>query len=423
MKEERDLSCEVWACAVIPWAATREGGRTFSAVVGTHFGDSAIWAEVTFLTLNDGRAYAGISPHSYEGTVEVHDEPRPSWTYEADFMDLSAGPPESRVYVRTVLPDWSDLYVPDSDGAPVANEVRFDDLYDCILHAVNEGMRMATIGTENIAGPICHADLVGDGLIRLNPKISNEPFYVRLPSAAALGSLSAGQDGQEVSEGMKFEMVQGEANGTLAKRRLFSWMGRSTLRAARGEWAEAIVADEAALEGYFHHIATGILVDHGWKESDFIRHEIDKAHMKNKVNVIIHHLKGNGQQLRDLHDFVWSARNAVVHRGDRATRTMCYNVHNKAADAMTWVQERLRDRRIARQHPLASWLALYDDAPLPEDIRRVLHSFANRPTDADLSKVNDVWDREVRGRTTSPIACWSSGADLRFETLYAGVSV
>ncbi|MGW4150925.1 hypothetical protein [Streptomyces albogriseolus] len=338
-------------------------------------------------------------------------------------MDLSAGPPESRAYVRTVLPDWSDLYIPDAIGAPVRNEVRFDDLYDCILHAVSEGMRIAAIGTEHIAGPICHADLVGDGLIRLNPKISNEPFYVRLPSAAALGSLSAEQDGQEVSEGMKIEMTQGEANGTLAKRRLFSWMGRSTLRAARGEWAEAIVADEAALEGYFHHIATGILVDHGWQESDFIRHEISKAHMKSKLNVIIHHLKGNGQQLRDLHDFVWSARNSVVHRGDRATRTMCYNVHNKAVDAMTWVQERLRDRRIARQHPLASWLALYNDAPLPEDIRRVLHTFANRPGDADLSKANDVWNREVSDRTTSPIACWSSGADLHFETLYAGVSV
>ncbi|MEU3185939.1 hypothetical protein ABZ707_17310 [Streptomyces sp. NPDC006923] len=422
MKEERDLSCEVWACAVIPWAATREGDRIFSAVVGTHFGDSVIQAEVTFLTLNDGRAYTGINPHSYEGTVVTHEEPRPSWTHEADFMDLSAGPPESRVYIKTVLPDWSDLYVPDSLGDPVANEVRFDDLYDCILHAVNEGMRTATVATEHVAGPMCHADLVGDGLIRLNPRISNEPFYVRLPSAPTLGSVSAEQDGQEISEDMEFDMTQGAANGALAKRRLFSWMGRSTLRAARGEWAEAIVADEAALEGYFHHIATGILVDHGWKESDFTRHGIDQAPVRSKVNVIIHHLKGNGQQLRDLHDFVWSARNAVVHRGDRATRTMCYDVHNKAADAMSWVQERLRDRGVARRHPLASWLALYDGAPLHEDVRQLLHSFANRPADADLSKANDLWDREVQDRTTSSIACWKPGADLRFETLYAGVS-
>ncbi|MGW1688523.1 hypothetical protein ACWCPO_28665 [Streptomyces albidoflavus] len=354
--------------------------------------------------------------------METHDEPRPSWIYEAGFMDLSVGPPESLVYVRTVLPDWSDLYVPDPVGAPVANDVRFDDLYDCIRHAVSEGMRIATIGTEHIDGPICHADLVGDGLIRLSPRIADEPFYVRLPSAATLGSLSAERDGQEVSESMEVEMAQGEANGTLAKRRLFSWMGRSTLRAARGEWAEAIVADEAALEGYFHHIPTGILVDHGWKESDFIRREIDKAHMKSKMNIIIHHLKGNGQKLLDPHDFVWSARNAVVHRGDRATRSMCDDVHNRAADAMAWVQERLRDRRMARQYPLASWLALYGGAPLREDIRSVLHSFANGPNGADLSQANDVWGRDVRDRTTSPIACWVPGADLRFEILYAGPS-
>ncbi|WP_143645230.1 hypothetical protein [Streptomyces antioxidans] len=352
--KELDPKCEIWACAVIPWSATSEASRTYSVIAGTHYGDDPIWAEVVFLAMNSGLAYAGINPHSYEGTVEAHEEERPDWTHHARFLDLESGPPMSRVYVKTVLPDWTDLFVADDDGAPTRNEPRFGDLYDCILYAISEAMNIASGAQGDPAGPVCHGDLIGDGLIRLNPRLSNEPFYVLLPSSAQLGSLTSGQSGQEIREGMSFEAVQGEANGTLAKRRLFSWMRRSALRASRGEWAEAIVGDEATLESFFHHIATGILVDHGWKRGDFENHNIENDQVRNTINVLTHHLKGDADKLKELHRTVWLARNKVVHRGDRATRSLCYQVHNTASDAMSWVQQRLRDPQIARQHPLAA---------------------------------------------------------------------
>ncbi|MFC8779716.1 hypothetical protein ACFYY9_11185 [Streptomyces nigra] len=411
-----DPSAEVYACCEIPWAATAIEGNYYSAQVDTHFGNEHVPAIVAMTTMSPGTGFGdGINPRAYEGTVSLFGDDRPEWTETATFCSPDAVSPRTSISLKFTLPDWTHLYLPDEDGQPVANPPIFEDLYDCILFAINQALFSATEDGPFLVGPISHGDLIGDGLVRINPAVSNEPFYVRLPATSPLGSYSSGREGhpaQSAETGL--EVTHYELSSSVTTRRLFSWMRRSILRAHRREWAEAIVAQQAALEDWMHHLVCGIAADHGYTSTEFASAGFEDKNAAESFGILSSHLGGDPTAASNAQKTVWRNRNSVVHRGERATGALFEEAYNAALLLQDWSKERLLIPDVARRHPITSWILHHEDAPLPTSTKSAISDLLKRTAPASLPMVNDQRPltafppRNIR----RPSECWGKNAKV-----------
>lgn len=411
-----DLSAEVYACCEIPWAATTVEGNYYSVQVNTHYGNEPVAAIVALTTLSPGTGFGeGINPRAYEGTVKAFGDEHPEWIKETAFCAPNALPPRTSVSLKFILPDWSQLYLPDEKGGPVANPPVFEDFYDCILFAINQALFSAAEDGPVLAGPISHGDLIGDGLVRINPAISNEPFYVRLPATSPLGSYSSGREGYPaISAETGLELAHFQLSSAAPVRRLFSWMRRSVLRAHRKEWAEAIVAQQAALEDWMHHLVCGIAADHGYTSMEFTSAGFEDKNAAETFGILSSHLGGDPTAASSAQKTVWRNRNAVVHRGERATEALFREAHNAALFLQNWSEERLLIPEVARRHPITSWILHHENAPLAATVREAIAEMIQQADLISLPMVNDQRPlnafppRNIR----RPSECWGKGAKV-----------
>ncbi|MFJ4687095.1 hypothetical protein [Streptomyces sp. NPDC088789] len=411
-----DLSAEVYACCEILWAATTIESNYYSVHVNTHFGDAHVPAIVAMTTLSSGVGFGeGINPRAYEGTVELFGDEKPEWTDRSTFCAPDAQPPRTSVSLKFMLPDWSELYLPDENGQPVANPPIFEEFYDCILFAINQALFSAAKDGPIHVGPISHGDLIGDGLIRLNPAISNEPFYVRLPSTSPLGSYSSGLEGHPaLSADTGLEASYYELGSSVPVRRLFSWMRRSVLRAHRKEWAEAIVAQQAALEDWMHHLVCGIAADHGYTSAEFTSAGFGEKNAAETFGILSSHLGGDPTPASNAQKTVWRNRNSVVHRGERATEALFQEAYAAALFVQDWSQERLLMPEVARRHPITAWILHHEDTPLPTQAKTEIEKLLRESNPDSLPMVNDQRPltifppRNIR----RPSECWVRGTKV-----------
>ncbi|MEU0524592.1 hypothetical protein [Streptomyces niveus] len=411
-----DLSAEVYACCEIPWAATTIEGNYYSVQVNTHFGDEHVAAIVAMTTMSPGTGFGeGINPRAFEGTVMLFGDEKPEWTDRSEFSTPDAQLPRTSVSLTFTLPDWSQLYLPDKDGKPVANDSVFEEFYDCILFAINQALFSAVEDGPIFVGPISHGDIIGDGLVRLNPAISNEPFYVRLPASSPLGSYSSQREGYpalSADPGLEFSYY--ELGSSVAVRRLFSWMRRSVLRAHRREWAEAIVAQQAALEDWMHYLVCGIAADHGFTSAEFASAGFEEKNAAETFGILSSHLGGNPTVASNAQKTVWRNRNSVVHRGDRATEALFKETYNAALSLQDWSKERLLIPEIAGRHPMTSWILHHEDAPLSLQVKTAVAELLEQDDLVSLPVVNDrrlltgFPPRNIR----RPSDCWGKGAKV-----------
>ncbi|MFD9571459.1 hypothetical protein ACFWBI_16585 [Streptomyces sp. NPDC059982] len=410
-----DLRAEVYACCEIPWAATTSAGNYFSVQVNTHFGDTQILAMVVMMTMSSGSGFGeGINPRAREGTVELFNDETPDWMNEVGFGIQGAEPPRSSVSLKLILPDWSNLYVADDIGRPVKNPPAFEDLYDCILFAINQAIHSIVEDGPMRVGPISHGDLIGDGIIRLNPAISNEPFYVKLPSTNPLGSYSSGREGLPPALEGGLHMPHYDLSATEPVRRLFSWMRRSVLRAHRKEWAEAIVAQQASLEDWMHYLMCGIAADHGFTSAEFSVAGFENKNAAETFGILSSHLGGNSEPASTAQKQVWRNRNAVVHRGERATETLYEEAYTATLFVQQWTRDRLLLPDVARRHPITSWIIHHDDAPLPEAARTSIAELLRVTSPTSLPVVNNhrsLEDFPTRN-TSRPSECWGKNGKV-----------
>ncbi|MGW8398219.1 hypothetical protein ACWGLP_16245 [Streptomyces lydicus] len=411
-----DLSAEVYACCEIPWAATTTEGNYYSVQVNTHFGNAHVPAIVAMTTMSPGSGFGeGISPRAYEGTVTLFGDEKPEWFDRAEFCTPEALPPRTSVSLKFTLPDWSKLYLPDENGQPVANPPVFEDFYDCILFAINQALFSAVEDDPIRVGPISHGDLIGDGLVRLNPAISNEPFYVRLPATSPLGSFSSGRDGHPaLSADSSLEVSHYEVSSSEPARRLFSWMRRSVLRAHRKEWAEAIVAQQAALEDWMHYLVCGIAADHGYTSTEFASAGFEDKNAAETFGILSAHLGGDPTPPSKAQKTVWRNRNLVVHRGERATEALFEEARNAALFLQDWSRERLLAPDIARRHPITSWIIHHDNTPLSATTKSAIKELLEQSEVTSLPMINDQRTLEVfpARNISRPATCWGKGVKV-----------
>ncbi|MGW6472370.1 hypothetical protein [Streptomyces nigra] len=411
-----DLSAEVYACCEIPWAATTVEGNYYSVQVNTHFGNEHVPAIVALTTLSPGIGFGeGINPGAYEGTVRLFGDEHPDWIDEAAFGVPDVLPPRTSVSLKLTLPDWSQLYLPDENGQPIKNPPVFEDFYDCILFAINQALFSAAEDGPILAGPISHGDLIGDGLIRINPVISNEPFYVRLPATSPLGSYSSEREGfPALSAKAGLEVAYSELSSSVPVRRLFSWMRRSVLRAHRKEWAEAIVAQQAALEDWMHHLVCGIAADHGYTSMEFASAGFEEKNAAETFGILSSHLGGDPTAASNAQKTVWRNRNSVVHRGERATEALFREAYNAALFLQDWSRERLLIPEVARRHPITSWILHHDDAPLIPAARLAIAEIIQKADIVSLPMVNDQRPLNIfpPRNIRRPGECWGKGAKV-----------
>ncbi|MER6325867.1 hypothetical protein [Streptomyces coelicoflavus] len=410
-----DLTAEVYVCCEIPWAATLTEGNYFGAEVNTHFGDSLVSANVTMATMSTGRGYGeGINPRAHQGTVELFGDETPEWMHEVGFSEVDAVPPKSSVSLTFMLPDWTNLYSLDTEGNPVKNPPVFEDLYECIMFAINQSLYSVATGTEFRVGPLSQADLVGVGVVRITPTVSKEPFYVKLPSVPPLGSYGSGQEGYQLSPGGKLELPYFGVSSAEPARRLFSWMRRSVLRARRREWAEAIVAQQAALEDWMHYLVCGIAADHGFTESEFEDAGFGDKNAAETFGILTSHLGGNSEPAFLAQKKVWRNRNAVVHRGERATELLYEESYEAAMLVQEWTRDRLMNTEVARRHPITSWVIHHEDSPLSGKICSAIGEMLNSNDITSLPMVNSR--RPLEGFPTRNISrpsdCWGKGCKV-----------
>ncbi|MEU6001561.1 hypothetical protein ABZ837_27510 [Streptomyces sp. NPDC047197] len=416
VEEHVDLSAEVYACCEIPWAATTVEGNYYSVQVNTHFGNVHVLAIVAMTTMSPGTGFGeGINPRAYEGTVELFGDEKPEWIDKVKFCAPDALPPRTSVSLKFTLPDWSQLYLPDEEGQPVANPQVFEDFYECILFAINQALFSAADDGPILAGPISHGDLIGDGLVRLNPAISNEPFYVRLPATSPLGSYSSERDGHPaISAEAGLKLVHSQLSSAAPVRRLFSWMRRSVLRAHRKEWAEAIVAQQAALEDWMHHLVCGIAADHGYTSTEFASAGFEEKNAAEVFGILSSHLGGDPTAASNAQKTVWRTRNSVVHRGERATESLFLEAYNAALFLQGWSKERLLIPEVARRHPITCWILHHDDSPLAPDVRDAIEKMIQKPDVVSLPMVNDQRPLAIfpPRNLRRPSECWGKGTKV-----------
>ncbi len=411
-----DWSAEVYACCEIPWAATTVEGNYLSVQVNTHFGDMHVPAIVALVTLSAGSGFGeNINPHAYEGTVELFEDERPDWIDQVGIDPHGALSPRTRVSIKFILPDWSELYTINENGQPLANKSTFEDLYECVLFAINRALHSITEDENVTVGPISHGDLIGDGMMRINPVISNEPFHVRLPSTAPLGSYSSGREGlSALSASDGLELSHYGLSSSAPVRRLFSWMQRSVLRAQRREWAEAIIAQQAALEDWMHHLVCGIAADHGFTSSEFSAAGFEDKNAAETFGILASHLGGDPTPASIDQKTVWRIRNSVVHRGERATERLFSEARRSALSLQDWSRDRLLMPEIARRHPITSWIIHHDQAPLPSSTQVAIAELLKGDQITSLPIVNDRRSLDVfpPRNTSRPSECWGKGAKV-----------
>ncbi|WP_159031167.1 hypothetical protein [Streptomyces acidiscabies] len=410
-----DLSAEVYACCEIPWAATTVEENYFAVEVNTHFGDAWVSAMAVMVTMATGDGFGeGLNSRAYEGTVGLFEEEMPDWMPKVGFCDTNAQPPKTSISLKFMLPDWSGLYAADGNGQPVKNPRAFEDLYECILFAINQAIYSIVEDESVRVGPLCHGDLIGDGIIRINPTISNEPFYVKLPATTPLGAFNSGKVGYSPDLNGDMEMPQYPLSSAEPVRRLFSWMRRSVLRAQRKEWAEAIVAQQASLEDWMHYLMCGIAADHGFTSSEFSEAGFEEKNAAETFGILASHLGGNSEMASRAQKRVWKNRNAVVHRGERGTESLYEEAYTAAMVVQNWTRDRLITPDVARRHPITSWIIHHDDTPLPDRARTAIAELLRPGSLASLPAVNDgrsLAEFPVRN-ISRPSDCWGKGVKV-----------
>lgn len=217
-------------------------------------------------------------------------------------------------------------------------------LTDEILHLASNVL--GSLAGGHAMGPLAYGDLVGAGVLRLGDP---EAEFMDLPllSRPQLGSWRPSAPSDEVGEPVRMNLLSG--------RRLLRWSSRFDLRFARGEWAEAVVACEAASEAGMWAILDALLIDHGWSSSDLEGADVP-GNAKTLIAALQAHLGGNWTLVRDDLAELWKLRNLALHRSEYIEEADANRARNLAGSITRMVNQRLRDPTVARRHPAATYL-------------------------------------------------------------------
>lgn len=407
------IETEVTASFVIRWALGGERDSFTMAHVASVYLDEPLTARVSFLTLNVGRAQAGaVHPIALQMSVFPGDDP-PAWVGE-DSIDPAAAEPQTLVRVDTILPDMRPLWRINLNGTAERVPETHDAVYSFLLDAAAQALDALTTDDPVPVRLLCAADLLGDGVIRFVSPEVNGPWHMRLPSRPPLGSYGSPELGEPfIPNILPTPTVSTNRGASLTLRRLSAWSRRWHLRYGRGEWAEAIVGVEAEFEALVWHFLELILLDHGWKRSDF-DHAATHEHgwqVRNTLGALPHHLGGPSSawaDARDGFDKCWDLRNEIVHRSGDASRALVEEARAGAARYITLIEQRLQDPAIARTHPLTSTTILgaerAEQALGPSMAMRARAILHEAPL--DLRDLNDNNPRSITAEPLRRNQCW-----------------
>lgn len=376
---------ELRAAFAIRWDPfpSRPRGAVARQVVG-RLGDSVLSGEVSATSLRPARSEDGdlVLPEvvrAFDGFgVELIavDEPDPLCLI---MVTLTADAPAEGVLTNggeasLLTVSWSGLL----------------RLTDEILHLVT--VVLDEVAGERFIGPLAYGDLVGAGVLRLSTSVK-DPVDLPIVPRPQLGSWQAGSgsDGDVAT-------VFGDS---LHNRRLLAWASRYSLRRARGEWAEAVVAFEAAIEAGMWAVLESLLIDHGWQAEHLTRGDVP-GNAKAALSALQAHLGGNWTPARDDFAQLWGMRNRALHRSEEMTESDVDAAARRGESFGRMVAQRLGHAEVARKHPVTTYLFSADSSQtLSAQVYGVVSSALQDVTIDELRQLNNQKHPNDRRTTTA----------------------
>lgn len=387
------FECLVVAAFVVRWSAGRSKDATFDARMGTLYGAETVETYVICETLvPHDTATRKVGQPAVE--VARSDGDELSTLLAQRFLHGGDSSPLSVITVAAWMPPTvRGLWVETDDGCePVPNE--FSRFHRFLLDAAGQAMLAAVHEhSEDVTvGPLCLADLVGDGLVHF--EFADVAFQVVISSLPPLGSFGIDDDWNDGDlEQWNGPAISTSEFATITMQRTTAWMDRGALRAARAEFTEAIVAYEAGTERIVWFAMELVLLDHGWTSKMIRKH--DKATTKNVLANLQAHLGGSSSDwlaARQAFDGLFNARNRLIHRGEEGD----LGAMNAAIDAFAAVSDVIEAQaakpEVLKRHPFLSYMFAPDALAtgLSTTTSERLGEILNAQPLTDLTKLNDL---------------------------------
>jgi len=330
--------------------------------------------------------------------------------------------PEVGQALRTVIPDLPDLLQESSVAQPLSlilvtlrferplvtlvvdeptRTVSYSGLSTRVDFILAVGSRALTEWSDGrAAGPICRGNLMGSGILVPEP-VAGDRLALPIFQHPDLGCWSPATTAPTQSG----DHVYGPVPASV--KRLNMWSERFALRRARGEWAEAVVALQAAQEQYLDSVARTLLIDHGWVRADFEASPDLLNNRRKPLAIMQHHLGGNWEKVRDDQDAIWEARNATIHHAEPANEKMLDELIDRTHSLFEHLEIRFSLPEIAKTHPLTCSMLASDHAVLMlgEEVARFLSVELDQHPLEDVVDLADYLIFPPRAVTDTPETC------------------
>ena len=423
MTDINERAAEVHAAFLIRWPATGELDTGLAYHTNAQFDGVPLIADVALATLDAPESVGDeVHPFAMQLVMQVGDSVNDKLTARVASMP-SCTRPMTLVSVRLLLPDLGLIYNPESGrrGDPRMHSLLADTILDAASGALNDLGRRTP---HRITGPISLGDLVGSGVIRVVMRsVPDEAFFLQLTAMPPLGSFASNAAGVSLDKLYSDPPFVLLSNRAESDRRLMVWFRRYALRSARGEWAEAVVATEAALEQFVAHVLDCILIDHGWKIQDFETRAMPN-NAKSNLGALRQHLKWSNAIWKQIDaDFrkIWMTRNSAIHQAANIGQRDLMEAHNAHVRIAASIRAAVTKPEVTHAHPITTWFIADREDVLNNlgsaDVR-VLDQLINAHSNIfDIRSLNSVIAENVAA-TGGPSKCWSSGEGPAFPTAF-----
>jgi len=343
--------------------------------------------------------------------------------------------PEVGRALRTVIPDLPDLLQESPVAQPLSlilvtlrfeqplttlvvdeptRTVSYSGLSTLVDFILAVGSRALTEWSDGrAAGPICRGNLMGSGILVPEP-IAGDRLALPIFQHPDLGCWSPATPAPTQSG----DHIYGPVPASV--KRLNMWSERFALRRARGEWAEAVVALQAAQEQYLDSIARTLLIDHGWVRTDFEASPDILNNRRKPLAIMQQHLGGNWEKVRDDQDAIWEARNASIHHAGPANEKMLDELIDRTHSLFEHLEIRFSLPAIAKTHPLTCTLLAPEHAVkmLGKEVATFLSRELDRHPLEDVVDLADYLTFPPRAATDKLETCQKDQAAwLHWQTL------